>query len=154
MIFQAIARSRLAESHLFQCCLALAICTCTAYLNAAEEPVSPAIAGSATTDPIGAAHAPPGTPSNPPFLLGPPKQIGPVVVHVGFEFHDINEIDDVTETFEFTGILTLTWDDPRQAFEPAATGADEKVFQGNYQFNELSTGWYPQVVLANESGLY
>jgi len=155
MILQAIARSRRAESHLFQYCLALAICTCTAYLNASEEPVSPAITSSATTDPIpGAADAPPGTPPNPPFLLGPPKQIGPVVVRVGFEFHDINEIDDVTETFEFTGVMTLTWHDPRQAFEPAATGADEKVFQGNYQFNELSTGWYPQVVLANESGLY
>jgi hypothetical protein len=29
---------------------------------------------------------------------------------------------------------------------------NEKVFQGGYQFNELSTGWYPQVILVNESG--
>ena len=33
-------------------------------------------------------------------------------------------------------------------------GVEEKIFQGSYQFNELATGWYPQVVLINESGLY
>ena len=58
------------------------------------------------------------------------------------------------ETFELAGVLTLTWHDPRQAFDPAVVGVDEKIFQGAYQFNELSTGWYPQVVLVNESGLY
>ncbi len=93
------------------------------------------------------------TERNPAFLLAPPRDAGPVVVRVAFEIHDINEIDDVAEKFEFTGVLTLTWNDPRQAFE-ASSVADEKVFQGDYQFNELSTGWYPQVVLVNESGLY
>jgi hypothetical protein len=87
------------------------------------------------------------------FLLAPPKQDGPVVVHAAFEIHDINEINDTLETFDFTGVMTLTWNDPRQVFDPAP-GADEKVFQGDYQFNELSTGWYPQVVMANEAGTY
>jgi hypothetical protein len=50
--------------------------------------------------------------------------------------------------------MTLTWRDPRQAFDPAVTGVEEKVFQGEYQFDEISPGWYPQVVLVNESGLY
>jgi hypothetical protein len=93
------------------------------------------------------------TTSNPSFLLAPPNEQGPVVVHAAFEIHDVNEINDVLEVFEFTGVLTLTWKDPRQAFEPSAE-VNEKVFQGNYQFNEIATGWYPQVVLANESGLY
>jgi len=88
-----------------------------------------------------------------PSLLAPPTERGPVVVRAAFELHDINEIDDAEERFEFTGVLTLRWHDPRQAFEPSG-GVGEKVFQGNYQFNEISTGWYPQVVLANESGLY
>lgn len=100
------------------------------------------------------ADTPPQLAVNSPFLLAPQKQVGPVVVRVGFELHDINEINDVAETFEFSGVLTLRWNDPRQAFDPAVAGAEEKVFQGNYQFNELSTGWYPQVVLANEAGLY
>ncbi len=31
-------------------------------------------------------------------------------------------IDDGTGTFEFTGVLTLKWHDPRQACDPAAGG--------------------------------
>lgn len=88
------------------------------------------------------------------FLLAPPKGAGPVVVWAHFKLHDINEVYNGSETFEFSGVLTLKWQDPRQAFDPAVEGVDEKIFQGNYQFNELSTGWYPQVVLVNESGLY
>jgi Neurotransmitter-gated ion-channel ligand binding domain len=89
-----------------------------------------------------------------PFLLAPPKQAVPVVVQARFDFYDINEINDELETLEFTGVLTLKWHDPRQAFDPAVAGVDEKVFQGDYQFDEISPGWYPQVVLVNESGLY
>ena len=96
----------------------------------------------------------PRTASSEPFLLAPPKEAGPVVVRVRFELHDVNEINDGAETFEFAGVLMLRWHDPRQAFDPALAGVDEKIFQGGYQFNELSTGWYPQVVLVNESGLY
>lgn len=88
------------------------------------------------------------------FLLAPPKENGPVVVEARFDLYDINEINDDRETFEFTAVLTLMWKDPRQAFDPAVVGTDEKVFQGNYQFNEVSTGWYPQVILVNEAGLY
>ena len=95
----------------------------------------------------------PRTGSSEPFLLSPPKQTGPVVVWAHFKLHDINEINDEAETFEFAGVLTLKWHDPRQAFDPAVTGAKEKIFQGDYQFNELSPGWYPQDVLINESGL-
>lgn len=87
-------------------------------------------------------------------LLDPPGDGGPVVVHVAFYVQDINEIDEEAETFEFTGILTTTWQDRRQAFDPQETGTEEKIYQGNYQFNELSPAWYPQVILANESGLY
>lgn len=92
--------------------------------------------------------------SNSLSLLTPPKQEGPVVVKVGFEFHDILEIRDGEEVFDFSGVLTLVWNDPRQAFDPRIEGADERVFQGNYQFNELAPSWYPQVVLANEAGSY
>ena len=86
------------------------------------------------------------------FVLGPPRDNGPVVVVGDFELIDVNEIDDEAEVFQFTGILTLTWRDPRQAFDRVAAGVDEKVYQGDYQFNEVSTGWYPQVVLVNDAG--
>lgn len=97
---------------------------------------------------------PPSTKSNAPFLLTPFKKKAPVAVSTRFDLYDIHEIDEETETFSFNGILTLKWNDPRQAFDPAVVGVDEKVFQGEYQFDEVSTGWYPQVVLVNSSGSY
>jgi hypothetical protein len=92
-----------------------------------------------------------------PALLSLPtasRDGGPVVVWARFDLRDINDIDDETETFEFEGVLTLEWRDERQAFDPAAEGVNEKLYQGEYQFNEVFTGWFPQVVLMNESGLY
>jgi hypothetical protein len=89
-----------------------------------------------------------------PFLLGPPIGDGPLVVRATFQLRDINDIDDAAETFEFGGVLKLTWRDERQAFDPTVVGVDEKIYQGAYQFNELSPAWFPQVVLANESGLF
>jgi len=88
------------------------------------------------------------------FLLGPPIDDGPVVVRARLEIQDIDEINEESETFEFTGILTLTWHDSRQAFDPAAVGVEEKIYQGDYQFNELSPSWFPQVVLVNSSGSF
>ena len=88
------------------------------------------------------------------FLISPPPGSAPVRVRARFVLNDLNEINEGSETFEFAGTLTLIWNDPRQAFDPSATGTNEKVYQGAYQVNEVSTGWYPQVVLVNESGLY
>ena len=90
----------------------------------------------------------------PRFLLSPPPGDGPVVVRVGFFLSDVNRIDVEQQHFEVEGVLTLTWQDDRLAFDPKVVGVEEKVFQGNYQFSEIATGWWPQLVLANESGGY
>lgn len=87
------------------------------------------------------------------LLLTPPPADGPVILQSAFELHDINQISEVEETFEFTGVLSLVWRDRRLAFTPT-DGVEELVYQGNYQFDEIGTGWYPTVVLANESGLF
>jgi len=91
---------------------------------------------------------------DPAVLLALPPADGPVVVQASFVLRDVNDIDDSAETFQFGGILTLTWKDPRQAFDPAKAGVAEKLYQGAYQFNEIAPAWYPQVVLANQSGLF
>lgn len=88
------------------------------------------------------------------FMSALPQENGPVEVTVSFELRDINHIDDEAETVEFTGVLKLSWDDPRLAFDPVIEGTEEKIYQGNYQFNEVFTGWFPQLILVNESGLY
>jgi hypothetical protein len=83
----------------------------------------------------------------------PPPGNGHVVVRAGFMLYNVNEIEETTETFEFEGALLLNWHDPRQAFDPATDGAEQRVFKGDFQFNELFDGWWPQVVLANQSGM-
>ena len=88
------------------------------------------------------------------FRLSPPEQDEPIDVLLDFDVHNINGINSRDETFELTGVLTLTWSDPREAFDPEFEGVGEKFYQGSYQFNEVATGWYPQVILVNDSGSY
>ncbi len=88
------------------------------------------------------------------YLLSPPKGTGPVVVRASFLLQNINQIDDAAETFEFRGVMKLTWQDPRRAFDPAVEKVDEKIYQGTFQFNEIFPAWFPQLVLVNESGLF
>ena len=85
-------------------------------------------------------------------LLGPPNPGEPTRVFVGFRLSDITDVDEEREKFEFESILTLKWHDARQAFDPAELGVQELIYQGEFQFNEVFTGWWPQLVLANESG--
>ncbi len=85
-------------------------------------------------------------------LLMPPAV--PTVISVGFYLSDINDVDEQNETFEFEAQLTSTWKDPRLAFDPEVAGVSEKNYVGNYQFAEVFTGWWPQFILANESGQF
>ena len=87
-------------------------------------------------------------------LTLPPTDGGPVRVRARFDLHDINEIDDDAEVFQFTGVMTMVWRDSRVAFDPASAGVRERLYDGSFQFNESSPSWYPQAVLINESGLY
>jgi Neurotransmitter-gated ion-channel ligand binding domain len=96
----------------------------------------------------------PAAPVDQTRLLAPRPGDGPVVVRTSFWLRDVNDIDDSAETFHFSGILRLEWRDPRQAFDPVQAGVAEKLYQGAYQFDELAPSWYPQVILANQSGLF
>jgi hypothetical protein len=87
-------------------------------------------------------------------LLGLPNVDGPVVVRASFQLLSISQIEDEAEEVAFSGVLTLVWQDTRQAFDPAKEGMTEKVFSGGFQFNELARGWFPQATLANASGQY
>jgi len=84
-----------------------------------------------------------------PKLLALPPGDGPLKVGASFHLLAVHKIDDEAESFSFSGVLNLTWRDERQAFDPESEGVSEKVYNGEYQFNELSPSWYPQVVLAN-----
>ncbi len=72
------------------------------------------------------------------LFLGPPPGDGAVKVHTAFQLLEIHGIDEVKETFEFTGVLTLKWMDKRRVFDPVEAGVQSKVYQGAFQVNELS----------------
>ncbi len=82
-------------------------------------------------------------------ILSLPPGSRPVPVEALFYLSDITRIDDQEETFHVKGTLALNWKDTRQAFDPASAGVPEKIYQGPFQFLEIFTGWWPQVVVAN-----
>ena len=88
------------------------------------------------------------------FINALPLENGPVEVTASFELRDIDHFDDEAETIEFTGVMKLSWHDSRQAFDPVTEGTNEKMYQGDFQFNEMFSGWYPQLILVNQSGMY
>ena len=89
-----------------------------------------------------------------PYLISPPMQDQPIEVRVAFDLFDLSKIDDSDSTLSFTGLLKLSWRDPRNAFDPIEAGVEEKTYSGDFQFNELSTSWYPQLSLLNEAEYY
>lgn len=87
-------------------------------------------------------------------LLTPPTGEQPIDVRIGFQLFDVVQIEETTETFELSGILTVQWKDERQAFDPATESVPVKFYQGNFQFNEIATSWYPEVSLLNSVGAF
>lgn len=78
----------------------------------------------------------------------------PLVIDAAFKLHAINNINDKDEAFEFIGVLILKWKDSRLAFDPSKEQLSEKIYQGDYQINQVFNGWSPQPVLLNQSGMY
>jgi hypothetical protein len=83
-------------------------------------------------------------------MPNPPSS--PTVVKVGIFLADIVDLDEVNETFQAEIVVVAQWEDPRLAFDPAEQGTDMKLFQGQFQFNEVFSGWWPQLLIVNEIG--
>jgi len=76
----------------------------------------------------------------------------PTEVKLGVFLADIIDMDEVEETFQVEIIVIAEWHDPRLAFDAEAEGSDYKLFQGKFQFDEVFTGWWPQLLIVNEIG--
>lgn len=83
-------------------------------------------------------------------MPNPPSS--PTVVKVGVFLADIIDLDEVEECFQAEIILVAEWHDPRLAFDPEEEGTDQKLFQGQFQFNEVYSAWWPQLLIVNEVG--
>ncbi len=83
-------------------------------------------------------------------MPNPPSS--PTVVKVGVFVADIIDLDEVQESFQAELIILAEWEDPRLAFDAGAYGSDRKLFQGEFQFNEVFAGWWPSLLILNEIG--
>jgi hypothetical protein len=82
----------------------------------------------------------------------PNPPASPTTVNCGLMILDVIDVDDVNETFEAEVAIFASWHDPRLAFDAEAEGTHTKLFQGEFQFAEIFTGWWPQLLLINEIG--
>ncbi len=76
----------------------------------------------------------------------------PTVVKVGVFLADIIDLDEVDETFQVEFIIVAEWRDQRLAFDSEAYGSNRKLFQGEFQFNEVFSGWWPTLLILNQIG--
>ena len=76
----------------------------------------------------------------------------PTTVTVGVFLADIISLDEMEETFQAELIILAEWEDPRLAFDAEAHGNKRKLFQGQFQFNEVFAGWWPSFLILNEIG--
>lgn len=83
-------------------------------------------------------------------MPNPPAR--PTRVRCGVVVLDVIDVDDVNEAFEAELLLVATWNDPRLAFDAEAEGTSCKIYQGAYQFNEIFSGWWPQLLIINQVG--
>jgi hypothetical protein len=82
----------------------------------------------------------------------PNPPASPTVVKCAIMILDVVDVDDVNESFVAEIALLAEWNDPRLAFDAEVEGVERKIYQGNFQFAEIFTGWWPQLLLVNEVG--
>jgi hypothetical protein len=82
----------------------------------------------------------------------PNPPASPTRVQCAIFIIDVIDIDDVNESFEAEIALIASWNDPRLAFDPETEGTASKLFQGEFQFNEVYKGWWPQLLIVNQVG--
>ena len=98
-------------------------------------------------------------------LEGPPIVIeGPLKVQIGFNLMNITDINERQETIDFDAAIYLNWMDPILVYEPADVGlgndhdpsdysrAPRRIYQGEFQIEEIFRGWRPHFVIPNGIG--
>jgi hypothetical protein len=82
----------------------------------------------------------------------PNPPASPTRVQCAIIILEVTDVDDVNESFEAEIALIAGWNDPRLAFDPETEGTTSKLFQGEFQFNEVYKGWWPQLIILNQIG--
>jgi len=74
-------------------------------------------------------------------LKTPPNSNGPTEVRAGLFVDELRDIDPVQSSYQFRGIVTVSWCDPRHAFDARVEGVEEKVFYGPEAAAQIERGW-------------
>lgn len=83
----------------------------------------------------------------------PPNPDGPTRVGLAVHVLELREIDPIKGSYVLKGYVRTTWCDPRQAFDRAAAGADERIYIGAIAAEMLGkTMWYPGGFPVNRAG--
>jgi hypothetical protein len=82
----------------------------------------------------------------------PNPPANPTRVQCGIMIADVTSIDDVDESFAAEVVILASWNDSRLAFDAEAEGTPKKIYQGDFQFAEVYSGWWPQFVFVNQVG--
>ncbi len=73
-----------------------------------------------------------------------PLRIGVIVTA-----NEITKINEVTNTFEGSIDITLTWHDPNETFDPKITGTNRLTFNEDAAVEKLKKIWNPDIAIAN-----
>ncbi|API87359.1 ligand-gated ion channel [Francisella uliginis] len=80
----------------------------------------------------------------------PPEK--PTTVYTTAFITDIQNLDEVNEQIQADTIFKFKWHDPRLAFDSKKEDTEYKIYQGDFQHDEIFEGWRPQVSIINEIG--
>ncbi len=79
-----------------------------------------------------------------------PDPSRPTEVHAGLFVEDLRDIDAVQSSYRFRGVVSVSWCDPRLAFDAAAAGTSEKVYVGADVDALTQTMWWTQAFPVNQ----
>lgn len=85
------------------------------------------------------------------YAGGPPPST-PTIIDVTAFITDIQNLDELNEQVQVDAIFQYEWEDPRLAFDEKKVGEKYKLYQGDFQYDEVYEGWRPQISIINEIG--
>ncbi|AEB28288.1 ligand-gated ion channel [Francisella hispaniensis] len=80
----------------------------------------------------------------------PPQK--PTLVKTSAFITDIHSLDEVSEQLQIDVIFRFSWNDPRLEFNENKVKNPYKLYQGDFQYDEVFEGWKPQISIINEIG--
>lgn len=83
--------------------------------------------------------------------VSPPSLTESTLVDLGLFIIDVSQVDAVENTFKIQGLLDLVWCDPRQAFDAAAAGVNEKIYLEQSALRETAETWWPDPDFVNQT---